>query len=76
MVIRMDTKTETAHRVTAAIEAAGESKLSIAEKTGIPRTTLWRRLNGLTSFYMEELHLIARVLDVPVTDFVVTERAA
>lgn len=64
----MDTRTATAKRVAAAIEAAGETKLGIAEKTHIPRTTLLRRLAGVTPFYVDELHAIAGVLGVSVVD--------
>lgn len=71
-----NTQTLTAEKVSAAVEAAGVSLLGLANQTGIPRTTLHRRMTGRSSFYMEELHSIAKVLDVPVTQFVVTAEDA
>lgn len=70
------TKTQrTAQLVAAAIEAANESKQSIAKATGIPRVTLDRRLDGHAPFTVKELYAIAVALDVPVEGFVVTAKA-
>ena len=70
------TKTQrTAQLVAAAIEAANESKQSIAKATGIPRVTLDRRLDGHAPFTVKELYAIAVALDVPVESFVVTAKA-
>lgn len=68
------TQTLTAQKVAAAVDAAGISLLGLANQTGIPRTTLHRRMTGHSSFYMEELHTIAKALSVPVTEFVVTDK--
>lgn len=53
-----------AANVEKAIEAAGRSVLSVALETGIPRTTLDRRLrsNGFSPFSVTELKLIADLL--------------
>ena len=68
----MDITTETAHRVSAAIEADGRPVLVVAEQTNIPRTTLLRRLSGATPFTVPELARIADLLDVPVHSLIPT----
>jgi hypothetical protein len=55
-----------AGRVAEAIEAAGETKLGVAEKTGIPRSTLLRRLDRVTPFNTDELDAIAKLLGIDV----------
>lgn len=68
---RMDTLTPlVADRVVAAMETKGATRLSMSEATGIPRTTLLRRLSGASSFTVAELDAIAKVLEVPVRDFI------
>lgn len=47
------------------ISAAGETHLGIAEATGIPRSTLMRRLAGTTPFTVAELAAIAATLGLP-----------
>lgn len=65
----MDNLTESvAKNVTAAIDSAGQTQVSISEATGIPRTTLIRRLAGHSPFTIAELGRIAEVLDVEVDD--------
>lgn len=71
-----NTQTLTAKKVEAARQAAGVSLLSLANQAGIAYTTLHRRIAGHSSFYMEELHSIAKALNVPVTSFVVTDEDA
>lgn len=53
-----------------AIADGGQSQNGIAEATGIPRTTLIRRLRGHQSFTAEELHGIANVLGITVRSLV------
>ena len=66
----MDTlKTTVAARVRAAIDAAGLTLLGLSEATGIPRTTLTRRLSGVSSFTVEELEALARELGTDVSDW-------
>lgn len=57
-----------ADNVSRAIEASGKSHLSLAQETGIPRTTLDRRLrsSGGSPFSVSELKDIADVLRVDV----------
>lgn len=62
----MDITRETAALVQAALDAAGRTPLSVSEHTGIPRTTLLRRLTGTSPFTIAELELIATLLAVPV----------
>lgn len=69
----MDITSHTAQKVAAAIEGAGETTLGIASKTHIPRTTLLRRLEGLSAFKIDELGLIANALGVPVCSLIGSE---
>lgn len=62
----MDINRETATRVQAALDAAGRTPLAVSEQTGIPRTTLLRRLTGTSPFTIAELDLISGNLGVPV----------
>ncbi|MHB1063567.1 MAG: helix-turn-helix domain-containing protein [Georgenia sp.] len=57
-----------ADNVSGAIDTAGKSHLSLAQETGIPRTTLDRRLrsNGASAFSVSELKDIANVLGIKV----------
>lgn len=67
--VHMDTLTiKLAAAVKAAIDHAGETVLGVSEKSGIPRTTLLRRLGGTSPFTVAELELIAKVLDIAVSD--------
>lgn len=70
----MDITQGTARAVTAAMEAAGASQLAMSEATGIPRTTLLRRLSGSSPFTIAELERIADHLQVPVESLI--QRAA
>lgn len=60
----MDTKEATAGRVAAAVKAAGITRRDLSDRSGIPYTTLFRKINGYTSFNLEELAAVARVLEV------------
>jgi hypothetical protein len=61
---------EVAGNVSRAIAAAGENSKSIARATGIPRTTLLRRLSGdLPGFTVAELDAISLHLNVPFESF-------
>lgn len=64
MVFRMDITKRTAERVAAGIESAGLTALAVSEETGIPRTTLHRRLTGTSPFTITELGNIATLLNV------------
>lgn len=66
----MDITKATAARVSAAIESAGETVLGISQLTRIPRTTLIRRLDGLTPFTIAELAAIATALDISPVDLI------
>lgn len=63
-------------RVAAAIRAAGLTQLSVCERTGIDRVTLWRRLSGRRPFDLDQLDAIAKALGVSVRELVGEERAA
>lgn len=74
----MDTATRTgatAAAVAEAIRAARETPNSIALATGIPRTTLNRRLMGASPFNVSELDAIARVLGIDASDFLQKDAA-
>ncbi len=60
-----------ADRVAESIKASGVTVAWLCEQTGIPRTTLARRLNGSTAFDLNELDRIAAALRVAVTEFLV-----
>lgn len=68
----MDITRGTAQRVAEALDRAGKSHLSASEESGIPRTTLLRRLSGVTPFTVDELQRIADLLDVPVESLIQT----
>lgn len=53
--------------VSDAIKDAGMSRQDITEATGIPRSTLSRRLTGRGPFYLNELDDIGRAIDVDVS---------
>lgn len=57
-------------QVVAAMKDAGESRLGLAEKTGIARPTLNRSLDGHRPFNTDELGAIAKALDVPLETLV------
>lgn len=65
-----------AHATYAAMVAGGETQLGLSEKTGIPRTTLARRLAGSSPFTVAELAAIADVLGIPVISLVTPVQTA
>lgn len=65
-----------ADAVKAAMQARTVTQLGLAEATGIPRSTLIRRLNAHSSFTIEELVRIAEHLGVDVVTFVSAADAA
>lgn len=65
-----------AREVDKAMTAAGHTVLSLAEATTIPRVTLQRHFKGLTPFNARELHLIAAVLGVSPSRFLLDAESA
>ena len=61
---------QVARHVADTITEANRSLKSISDATGIPYTTLQRRIasNGNSPFSVRELHSIARALDLDVAD--------
>lgn len=55
-------------RIHAAMEAADETAYGLAQKTLIPKQTLLRKLAGGSSFTVDDLDSIARVLEVAPAD--------
>lgn len=55
--------------VLAALEERGMPKSALANRTGIPRPTLHRKLSGFGEFNFSELFLIASALDVSPSRF-------
>lgn len=53
------------------MDSASVSTKALAEATGIPRTTLVRRLTGNSSFTVEELELIAQHFGSSAADLMV-----
>jgi len=70
-VAYMDTPEQTSREisrtVSEALRAAGISQRSAADQTGIPLTTLSRRLTGAAPFLVTELAVLAKVLDTTVS---------
>lgn len=62
-----------AARVREAMAAADESEQSVAEATGIARTTLRRRLTGNSAFTTDELVPVSRHLGLPLMHFLADE---
>ena len=64
----MDMTTEVARRVAAGVvrvmQEKGLSEVQVSERSGIPRTTLKRRLAGHSAFNVAELAAVATVLEV------------
>lgn len=58
------------------MKASGESRLGLAEKTGIARPTLNRSLDGHRPFNTDELGRIAKALDVALYELVHPRAAA
>lgn len=65
-----ETSNEVAVKVKAALLDSGLSKLAAAEKTGIPYSTLNRKLGGHVEFTFDELFRIASVTGVRPSEFV------
>ena len=64
----MDTTKRTAAAVEAARIEKGMTRLELSEASGIPRPTLYRRLDGHVPFDIDELERVANALGVdPVT---------
>lgn len=75
MVTPPSTRT-VAQRVRDAMEQKSLTEKGLADVTGIPRTTLRRRLTGNSSFTLNELDAIARYLGLPLVDLLADEAAA
>jgi hypothetical protein len=65
-----------AERVRSAMEKAGVSEVVLADDTGIPRTTLRRRLTGMSDWLTGELTAISGRLDVALVELLADEVAA
>lgn len=63
------TTNEVATQVAAAIGRSNKSRNAIALESGIPLTTLNRKVNGHTDFTAGELIRVAKTLNVPVSSF-------
>lgn len=64
-----------AAEVRASIARAGVNAKTVAMESGIPTSTLYRRLNGESSFSVDELLAIAAVLGVEVRSFLPAREA-
>jgi hypothetical protein len=65
-----------AREVEKAMTATGHTVLSLAEATTIPRITLQRHFKGLTPFNARELQLVAAVLGVSPSQFLLDAESA
>lgn len=69
--------TETvARRVVTAMEATGRNPKSLADDARLPRTTLLRRLAGISPFNLNELDALAPHLGVTVAELLADEPSA
>ena len=70
-VVHMDTPEQTSREisrtVSEALRAAGISQRTAADQTGIPLTTLSRRLTGAAPFLVTELAVLAEMLGTTVS---------
>lgn len=64
------TAEKVAARVSQQIKDCGVQVTWLCERTGIPRSTMLRRLSGRSPFNLAELDLIATALRLPVTDLI------
>lgn len=76
MVTTNATSQSIAEVVTAALSEAGIAQRDAAARTGIPFTTLRRRLTGFSPFNMAELVLLAELLDRPLSSLIRKAEAA
>jgi transcriptional regulator with XRE-family HTH domain len=67
---------QVASRVLGELNARGYSQRWLAEQTTIPLATLNRRIQGRTSFTLEELYQIASALEVSVVELILPRVAA
>lgn len=70
MATNTDTSKAVARAVSAALREAGIAQRDAASRTGIPTTTLSRRLTGHSPFNLNELELLANLTGRTVSDFV------
>jgi transcriptional regulator with XRE-family HTH domain len=61
---------QVAERVLGELTGQGLSQRWLAEQTSIPLATLNRRIQGRTSFTVDELYQVAGALDVTVSDLI------
>ncbi|AOT24324.1 DNA binding protein [Propionibacterium phage B3] len=74
-----DINLEAADMISAAIERSDTSRAEVATLTGIPLTTLRRKLMGRSPVNIEDIFLIAGALGIPpvsITPDVLTSEAA
>lgn len=65
-----------AARISELMDSSGVSAKALAESTGIPRTTLVRRLTGNSPWTLQELDLLAVHFGTTATALVGSEAAA
>lgn len=79
-MLRMEHPTPTSARVSAAvadrIKESGVTVVWLCERTGIPRSTMIRRLSGHSSFNLNELDRIADALRVDAGDLLAIKASA
>jgi predicted transcriptional regulator len=73
-MLHMEHTTTTAERVSAQvvkqIKERGVTVVWLCDQTGIPRSTMLRRLSGRTPFDLNELERVSSALHVPVSDLI------
>ena len=76
MATNTDTSRGIARTVSAALTAAGIAQRDAAARTGIPLSTLSRRLTGNSPFLVTELELLAGLVGVTVSDLITAAQDA
>lgn len=71
----LDAARWSADAVSEAIAASGRTRRSLSDETGIPYTTLNRKLAGKTEFSFSELFLLAEAMGIRPSVFAPPRRA-
>ena len=75
MATPSDTSRSIAAAVSAALKEAGIAQRDAAARSGIPLTTLSRRLTGNSPFTVTELAILADLCGLTVADFIPADAA-
>ena len=63
----METKQQVGANVRAEMGRRGVTQAAVAERLGLPQTSVSKRLRGVIAFDVAEIHEVAELLDIPVS---------